>query len=103
MKPTPKEFASGVCHDTLPRLISFSFELRMKLLVTLLALISSGVAAADCPKAADWARAFYSEHYSFYADPSDRVLQFATPGLEARTEKVASQFVSPSKRSRQIR
>src|SRR6266478_7212321 len=83
MKPTPKEFASGVCHDTLPRLISFSFELRMKLLVTLLALISSGVAAADCPKAADWARAFYSEHYSFHADPSDRVLQLTTPEFGA--------------------
>jgi hypothetical protein len=51
----------------------------MKLLLAVLALISAGPVAADCPKAADWARAFYSEHYSFYADPSDRVLQFTTP------------------------
>jgi hypothetical protein len=50
----------------------------MKLLVTVLALISSGVPAAECPKAADWARAFYSEHYSFYADASDSILQFTT-------------------------
>lgn len=70
--------ASGVCHDTLRWLISFSLELRMKLLMIVLALISSGVAAADCPKAADWARAFYSDHYSFYAEPSDRVLQLTT-------------------------
>jgi len=83
MKPTPKEFASGVCDDTVPWLISFSLELRMKLLVIVLALINSGVAAADCPKAADWARAFYSEHYSFYADPSDGVLQLATPEFGA--------------------
>jgi hypothetical protein len=95
--------------------------------LAVLALISAGPVAADCPKAADWVRAFYSEHYSFYADPSDRVLQFTTqefgallkrdgnirmersgiwittPGLEARTEKLASPFASPSKRSRRIR
>jgi hypothetical protein len=57
--------------------------LRMKLLLAVLALISAGPVAADCPKAADWARAFYSEHYSFYADPSDRVLQFTTPEFGA--------------------
>jgi hypothetical protein len=34
----------------------------MKLLLAVLALISAGPVAADCPKAADWARAFYSEH-----------------------------------------
>ena len=51
---------------------------RMKLFLAVLGLISAGPVAADCPKAADWARAFYSEHYSFYADPSDRVLQFTT-------------------------
>ena len=50
----------------------------MKLLLAVLALMSAGPVAADCPKAADWARAFYSERYSFYADPSDRVLQFTT-------------------------
>ena len=50
----------------------------MKLLLAVLALMSAGPVAADCPKAADWARAFYSEHYSFYADRSDRVLQFTT-------------------------
>ena len=55
----------------------------MKLLLAVLALISAGPVAADCPKAADWARAFYSEHYSFYADPSDRVLQFTTPEFGA--------------------
>ena len=51
----------------------------MKLLLAILALISAGLAAANCPKAADWARAFYSEHYSFYADPPDPILQFTTP------------------------
>jgi len=99
----------------------------MKLLLAVLALIIAGPVAADCPKAADWARAFYSEHYSFYAGPSDRVLQFTTsefgallkreweysngeighldydPGWKARTEKLASRFASPSKRSRRIR
>ena len=55
----------------------------MKLLLAVLALISAGPVAADCPKAADWARAFYSEHYSFYADPSDRVLEFTTPEFGA--------------------
>src|SRR5438093_13581991 len=55
----------------------------MKLLLAVLALISAGPVAADCPKAADWARAFYSEHYSFYADPSDRVSQFTTPEFGA--------------------
>jgi len=53
------------------------------LLLAVLALITAGPVAADCPKAADWARAFYSEHYSFYADPSDRVLQFTTPEFGA--------------------
>ena len=62
---------------------SFSLGLRMKLLLTVLALISVGSVAADCPKAADWARAFYSENYSFYADPSDRVLQLTTPEFGA--------------------
>src|SRR5437773_8518074 len=98
----------------------------MKLLLAVLALISAGPAAADCPKAADWARAFYSEHYSFYAGAPDPILQFTTPefgallkkewasskgevghmvttlGLEPRTEKLASRFASPSKRSRRI-
>ena len=55
----------------------------MKPLLALLALISASPAAADCQKAADWARAFYSEHYSFYADPSDRALQFTTPEFGA--------------------
>jgi hypothetical protein len=51
----------------------------MKLLLAVLALITAGPAAADCPKAADWARAFYSEHYSFYADAPDPILQLTTP------------------------
>jgi hypothetical protein len=51
----------------------------MKLILTVLALINAGVAAAaDCPKAADWARAFYSDHYFFFAKPSDTILQFTT-------------------------
>src|SRR5215831_19476744 len=50
----------------------------MKALLAVLALISATPVSADCPKAADWARAFYSDHYSFYTDPSDGVLQFAT-------------------------
>jgi len=55
----------------------------MKLILAVLALISVGLAAADCPKAVDWARAFYSEHYSFYAEPSDIILQFTTPEFGA--------------------
>ena len=55
----------------------------MKLILAVLALISSDLAAADCPKAADWARAFYSQHYSFYADASDSILQFTTPEFGA--------------------
>src|SRR5215471_15523406 len=55
----------------------------MKLILAVLTLISVDLAAADCPKAADWARAFYSEHYSFYAEPSDTILQFTTPEFGA--------------------
>src|SRR5256885_10741375 len=56
----------------------------MKLLLAVLALVSAGAAAAaDRPKAADCARTFYSDHYSFYADASDRVLQFTTPEFGA--------------------
>jgi len=50
------------------------------MLLALLAVTGAGLAAADCPKAADWARAFYSEHYSFYADAPDPVLQFTEVG-----------------------
>jgi hypothetical protein len=50
----------------------------MKLLLAILTVISAGVAAAECPKAADWARAFYTDHYSFYADASDPILQLTT-------------------------
>jgi hypothetical protein len=59
----------------------------MKLLLAILALISAGPAAADCPKAADWARAFYSEHYSFYAGAPDPILQFTTPEFGALLKK----------------
>jgi hypothetical protein len=52
---------------------------RMKLLLAVLALISAGPAAADCPKPADWARAFYSDHYFFYVGAPDPILQFTTP------------------------
>jgi hypothetical protein len=55
----------------------------MKRLLAVLALISAGSVAADCPKPADWARAFYSEHYSFYAERSDPVLQLTTPEFGA--------------------
>ncbi len=55
----------------------------MKRLLAVLALISAGSAAADCPKPADWTRAFYSEHYSFYAERSDPVLQLTTPEFGA--------------------
>ena len=51
----------------------------MKVILAVLVLIAAGLLAVDCPKAADWGRVFYSEQYSFYADPSDRVLQLATP------------------------
>ena len=67
-----------VCHNTLPWLISVSLGLRMKLLLDALALISAGLVAADCPKPADWARAFYSEHYFFYAGAPDPILQLTT-------------------------
>ena len=50
----------------------------MKLILAVLALISVDLAAADCPKATDWARAFYSNHYFFYAKPSDTILKFTT-------------------------
>ncbi len=59
----------------------------MKLLLAVLALISAGPAAADCPKAADWARAFYSEHYFFYAGAPDPILQFTTPAFGALLKK----------------
>jgi hypothetical protein len=55
----------------------------MKRLLAVLALISAGSAAADCPKPADWSRAFYSEHYSFYSERSDPVLQLTTPEFGA--------------------
>lgn len=51
----------------------------MKLLFPVLTLVASGLAAADCPKPEDWARAFYSEHYDFYADAPDPILQLTTP------------------------
>ena len=59
----------------------------MKLLLALLALISAGPVAADCPKAADWARAFYSEHYLFYGGAPDPILQFTTPEFGALLKK----------------
>ena len=59
----------------------------MKLLLAVLALISAGPAAADCPKAADWARAFYSEHYFFYGGAPDPILQFTTPEFGALLKK----------------
>ena len=59
----------------------------MKLILALLALISVGLAAADCPKAADWARAFYSEHYFFYAKAPDSILEFTTPEFGALLKK----------------
>ena len=59
----------------------------MKLLLSVLALIGAGLAAADCPKAADWARAFYSEHYSFYVGAPDPILQFTTPEFGALLKK----------------
>jgi hypothetical protein len=59
----------------------------MKLLLAALALVSTSVAAADCPNAADWARAFYSEHYSFYADAPDPILKFTTPEFGALLKK----------------
>ena len=100
--------------------------MRMKLLLAVLALISADPVAADCPKTADWTRNLYTEHYSFYVDPSSFLavsspaigpllrgngniqrersgIWITTPGLEARTEKLASRFASPSKRSRRIR
>src|SRR6267142_2988555 len=65
----------------------FSLGLRMKLLLAVLALINAGPAAADCPKAAAWARAFYSEHYLFYAGAPDPILQFTTPEFGALLKK----------------
>jgi hypothetical protein len=59
----------------------------MKLLLPVLALISAGPAAAVCPNAADWARAFYSEHYFFYAGAPDPILQFTTPQFGALLKK----------------
>ncbi|HEU0208087.1 MAG TPA: hypothetical protein VFQ78_03830 [Candidatus Udaeobacter sp.] len=59
----------------------------MKLLLALLALISAGSAAGDCPKPADWARAFYSQHYFFYAGAPDPILQFTTAEFGALLKK----------------
>ena len=61
----------------IPNLLDSRYLL-MKLILAVLALITAGSAVADCPKAADWARAFYSKHYSFYAEQSDPVLQLTT-------------------------
>src|SRR6266487_1279692 len=69
------------------RFARFSSGLRMKLLLAVLALISADPAVADCPKAADWARTFYSEHYFFYAGAPDPVLQFTTPQFGALLKK----------------
>ena len=60
---------------------------RMKLFLAVLALISAGASAADCPKAADWARAFYSEHYFFYSGAPDPILQSTTPEFGALLKK----------------
>ncbi|MGE5028303.1 MAG: hypothetical protein ACM3JK_07500 [Betaproteobacteria bacterium] len=59
----------------------------MKSLLAVLVFISTGAVAADCPKAEDWARAFYSEHYSFYAEPPDPILQLTTPEFGALLKK----------------
>ena len=59
----------------------------MKLLLAVLALISAGPVAADCPKAADWARAFYSEHYDFYVGAPDPILQVTAPEFAALLKK----------------
>jgi hypothetical protein len=64
-------------------LSSVSLGLGMRLLLAIFVLTSAGTVVADCPKAADWARAFYTEHYSFYADESDGVLQLTTPEFGA--------------------
>ncbi len=89
MKPTaPRQNKFCVFATTPYRGLSCSrLGLRMKLLLAVLALISAGPAAADCPKAADWARAFYSEHYSFYAGAPDPILEFTTPEFGALLKK----------------
>ena len=84
MHETPNQTLPFRPFDALARRRSaFSSGLGMKLLLAVLALISAGSVAADCPKAADWARAFYTEHYSFFTDSSDGVLQLATPEFGA--------------------
>jgi hypothetical protein len=65
----------------------FLLGLRMKLLLAILTLISGSLAAADCPKPADWARAFYSEHYFFYSGVPDPILQLTTPEFGALLKK----------------
>src|SRR5882762_563626 len=59
----------------------------MKLFLAMLALINASLAAADYPKAADWARSFYTEHYFFYAGAPDPILQFTTPEFGALLKK----------------
>lgn len=59
----------------------------MKVVLATLALISAGGAAADCPKAADWARVFYTDHYLFYSGDPDPVLKFTTPEFGALLKK----------------
>ena len=55
----------------------------MKLFLAILTLINAGLAVADCPKAADWARSFYTEHYFFYGGAPDPILQLTTPEFGA--------------------
>jgi len=59
----------------------------MKVLLAVLVLASALPAVADCPKAADWARAFYAKHYSFYAEAPDSILQLTTPEFGALLKK----------------
>lgn len=59
----------------------------MKLLLAILALACAAPAVAGCPKPAEWARAFYSEHQSFYYGPPASVLQLTTPDFGALLKK----------------
>src|SRR5689334_20061778 len=64
-------------------LARFVLPLCVDLLLAILAIISVGRVAADCPKAEDWARTFYTEHYEFYAGEPDPILKFTTPEFGA--------------------
>ena len=107
MKPTAHRQNKFCVFATTPyRGLSCSrLGLRMKLLLAVLALISAGPAAADC-QILSWSSPRQSSERCSRRNGHIRRersgISITTLGLEPRTEKLASRFASPSKRSRRI-